>query len=133
MARSIVTFLMFQGDNRAEDAMQLYASVVPGAEITELEHFGPGEQGREGTVRNARMSLCGYEVRFFDSPAEHAFTFTPATSFFVECESADELDRMFATLSEGGAVFMPLSNYGFSTRFGWCSDRFGVAWQLNLA
>jgi uncharacterized glyoxalase superfamily protein PhnB len=39
---------------------------------------------------------------------------------------------VFATLVEGGAVFMPLGNYGFSRRFGWCSDRFGVSWQLNL-
>jgi uncharacterized glyoxalase superfamily protein PhnB len=53
-------------------------------------------------------------------------------SLFVDFASADELDAAFATLAKGGMVYMPLNNYGFSRRFGWCSDRFGVSWQLNL-
>jgi uncharacterized glyoxalase superfamily protein PhnB len=43
-----------------------------------------------------------------------------------------ELEAAFAALADGGQVFMPLDNYGFSTRFGWLSDRYGVSWQLNL-
>jgi predicted 3-demethylubiquinone-9 3-methyltransferase (glyoxalase superfamily) len=43
------------------------------------------------------------------------------------------LERVFAILSEGGEVLMPLDNYGFSQKFGWVNDRFGVSWQLNLA
>ena len=43
-----------------------------------------------------------------------------------------ELDRMFAALSEGGQTLMPLGNYGFSKKFGWCNDRFGVSWQITL-
>ena len=54
-------------------------------------------------------------------------------SLFVECEDDAELSRVFAVLSEGGQVLMPLDDYGFSTRFGWVADRFGVSWQLNLA
>ena len=64
---------------------------------------------------------------------EHGFTFTPAMSLFVECESEAELDAAFDRLSDGGKVLMPVGNYGFSSRFGWLSDRFGVSWQLNLA
>ena len=63
---------------------------------------------------------------------KHDFTFTPAMSLFVDCDNTEELERAFAALSEGGKVFMPLDDYGFSKRFGWCSDRFGVSWQLNL-
>ena len=131
MTRSVSTFLMFEGN--AEEAMRLYASVVPGAEIAELEQYGPGEEGADGTVKRGVMTMCGHEVRFFDSFVHHEFTFTPAASLFVECESEEELDTLFTTLSDGGAVFMPLSNYGFSRKFGWCNDRFGVSWQLNLA
>jgi predicted 3-demethylubiquinone-9 3-methyltransferase (glyoxalase superfamily) len=64
---------------------------------------------------------------------KHAFTFTPSTSVFVECESQAELDSVFGRLSEGGSVLMPVGNYGFSTRFGWVQDRFGLSWQLNLS
>ncbi len=64
---------------------------------------------------------------------KHGFGFTPAMSLFVECESEAELDAAFGRLSEGGNVLMPVGNYGFSSRFGWLTDRFGVSWQLNLA
>ncbi|MBT5874623.1 MAG: VOC family protein, partial [Candidatus Latescibacteria bacterium] len=58
--------------------------------------------------------------------------FTPAISFFVECESESELDGAFKSLSDAGSVLMPPDNYGFSTKFTWVNDRFGVSWQLNL-
>jgi predicted 3-demethylubiquinone-9 3-methyltransferase (glyoxalase superfamily) len=64
---------------------------------------------------------------------KHAFTFTPSISVFVECESEAELEAVFSRLAAGGSVLMPLDNYGFSTRFGWVKDRFGVSWQMNLA
>ncbi len=53
-------------------------------------------------------------------------------SLFVECESEAELDEAFARISDGGKVMMPPGNYGFSTKFAWVGDRFGVSWQLNL-
>jgi predicted 3-demethylubiquinone-9 3-methyltransferase (glyoxalase superfamily) len=68
-----------------------------------------------------------------DSPIKHGFTFTPSNSTFVEFDSVAELERVFGLLSEGGQVLMPLGNYGFSERFGWVNDRFGVSWQLNFA
>ena len=64
--------------------------------------------------------------------SKHAFTFTPSFSLFVDFTSADTLDAAFGNLSEYGTILMPLDNYGFSRRFGWCNDRFGVSWQLNL-
>jgi predicted 3-demethylubiquinone-9 3-methyltransferase (glyoxalase superfamily) len=67
-----------------------------------------------------------------DSPVKHNFTFTPAMSLFVDCADEAELDTLFAKLSEGGQVLMPLDNYGFSRKFGWLADKFGVSWQLNL-
>lgn len=131
MARSVSTQLMFQG--RAEEAMALYVSLFPGSAIEEIERYGPGEAGAEGSVKRARFALAGREFLCIDSPVEHAFGFTPASSIFVECESEAELERSFATLAEGGEVLMPLDDYGFSQRFGWLSDRFGVSWQLNLS
>ena len=130
MARAIATFLMFDG--AAEEAMSFYVSLFPGSEITSIERYGPGEPGKEGTVKRASFTLGGHDMMCIDSPMKHEFTFTPSISIFVDCESAAELDEAFNRLSAGGKVLMPLDNYGFSTRFGWCQDRFGVSWQLNL-
>ncbi|MFN2614393.1 MAG: VOC family protein [Actinomycetota bacterium] len=117
---------MFTG--QASDAMELYAATFPQFHVESVER-----DGAERRIKIARASLCGHALIVIDSPAHHDFTFTPSVSLFVECESAEELERAFATLSDGGKVFMPLDDYGFSARFGWCSDRFGMSWQLNLA
>lgn len=132
MARRASTFLMFQqGD--AEQAMRFYVSLFEGARINRLERWAAGEPGAEGKVKLAEFELAGHRLLCSDSPVRHAFDFTPSVSLFVDCDGAEELDRVFATLSDGGKVLMPVDAYGFSQRFGWCNDRFGVSWQLNLA
>ena len=131
MPAQVTPFLMFTGD--AEPAMALYTSLFDDARVLSLTRWGAGEQGAEGTVQQATFTLAGQVFRCFDSLPVHSFTFTPSFSIFVDVESAEELDRLFAALSDGGAVLMPVDNYGFSRRFGWVNDRFGVSWQLNLA
>jgi predicted 3-demethylubiquinone-9 3-methyltransferase (glyoxalase superfamily) len=130
MPRAVTTFLMFEG--KAEEAMTFYVSLFRGA-VTRVEKYGPGEPGKEGSVKKADFTLAGHRLACIDSPVRHAFTFTPSVSLFVDCEDEAELDRAFAALSEGGTVMMPPGNYGFSRKFTWVSDRFGVSWQLNLA
>ena len=130
MAKEVKPHLMFEGDARF--AMELYTRVFPNSEIISEEYYGPGEQGAEGSVKTAVFSLEGQKFICIDSPAHHDFTFTPSMSIFVDCDDEAELKRAFEILGEGGKVFMPLDNYGFSTKFGWISDRYGVSWQLNL-
>ncbi len=130
MARSVATFLMFEGV--AEQAMNFYVSLFRGSQIKQIERYGPSEPGAEGTVRRADFRLAGHDLICIDSPAKHNFTFTPSVSLFVECESEAEIDEVFKQLSAGGQILMPLGNYGFSTKFGWVNDRFGVSWQVNL-
>jgi predicted 3-demethylubiquinone-9 3-methyltransferase (glyoxalase superfamily) len=130
MVDKVTPFLMFQGDANA--AIALYRELFDGAEVKHLEHYGPKEPGPEGQVRRATLVLAGQELMTFDSPPVHKFSFTPSISMFVDCADELEIERLFAGLSEGGEVRMPLNNYGFSLRFGWVDDRFGVSWQLNL-
>jgi len=68
-----------------------------------------------------------------DSLFSHEFTFTPAISLYVKCDTPEEIDELFSKLSEGGQVLMPLDKYPFSNKFGWLNDKFGVSWQLNFA
>lgn len=130
MAHAVSTFLMFEGT--AEAALQLYASLFPNAEVENISRYSEGEQDRAGTIKRADFRVAGHDLIFFDSPVHHQFTLTPAISLFVECENQAELDRVFQELQTGGTVLMPAANDGFSARFGWVNDRFGVSWQLNL-
>jgi predicted 3-demethylubiquinone-9 3-methyltransferase (glyoxalase superfamily) len=129
--KTVTPFLMFQGN--AEAAMNFYVSLFPGSAVTDIERYGAEGPGAEGSVLRARFAIDGQRVMCIDSPTKHEFAFTPAFSFFVECESEEHLRRLFDALSDGGATFMPLGSYGFSRLFGWVQDRFGVSWQLNLA
>jgi predicted 3-demethylubiquinone-9 3-methyltransferase (glyoxalase superfamily) len=131
MPQKIKTFLMFEG--RCEEAMNFYVSLFPDAAVTGLRRYGPGEPGAEGSVMQAAFTIQGQTFMAIDSPVKHDFTFTPAMSLFVDCADEAEIDALFAKLSEGGKVLMPLAAYPFSRKFGWLSDRFGVSWQLNLA
>lgn len=129
--QKFVTFLMFEG--QAETAMNFYTALFAGSKIDSIVRYGAGEVGPEGSVMMATFSLGGQQFMAIDSYVKHAFTFTPAISIYVNCESEAEIDRAFAALSDGGAVLMPLDAYPFSKKFGWVQDRFGVSWQLSLA
>jgi predicted 3-demethylubiquinone-9 3-methyltransferase (glyoxalase superfamily) len=131
MAREATPLLMFTG--RAGEAMAFYTALFPGSAVESVELYGPGEMGAEGTVKRARFTVAGRAFLCIDSPPVHAFTFTPSTSIFVECDDAAEFDAACVRLAEGGQFLMPPDDYGFSARFAWLNDRFGVSWQLNLA
>ncbi|MBX3633056.1 MAG: VOC family protein [Simplicispira sp.] len=124
-------FLMFQGGS-AQAALDLYFSTFPDSRMVRVEHWTQGEPGPAGTIKVAVFTICGREFMCSDSPIKHAFSFTPSSSTFVNFDSAAELDRVFTALSDGGQILMPLDNYGFSQRFAWLNDRFGVSWQLNF-
>jgi len=130
MVTSVRPFLMFEG--KAEEAMNFYVSLLPGSGIIDVARYGAGEAGPEGSVKVASFAIAGQTVMCIDSHVKHAFTFTPSFSFFITCESDDELRRLSEALVNGGSYLMPPNNYGFSRRFAWLNDRYGVSWQLNL-
>jgi predicted 3-demethylubiquinone-9 3-methyltransferase (glyoxalase superfamily) len=127
---------MFVGERcgKAEEAMKLYTSLLPNSAIQKIEKWAEGEPfGVTGQVKAAVFTLAGNEYMVSENPGAHPFTFTPAISIFVECEDEGEITHLHTELSKDGKEFMPLDNYGFSKRFTWVEDRFGVSWQLNLA
>jgi predicted 3-demethylubiquinone-9 3-methyltransferase (glyoxalase superfamily) len=129
--QKLTTFLMFEGN--AEQAMNLYISVFENSTILEITRYGENDAGPVGTVKHATFTLAGQEFMAIDSGINHGFTFTPAISIHVKCETDEEIGRIFDQLSAGGQVLMPLDRYDFSRKFAWIADRFGVTWQLNLA
>ncbi len=127
----VTPFLMFQ-DGKAEEAMHFYTSLIEESEITSIVRYGANEAGDEGTVMQAAFSLKDQEFMCIDSNLKHGFSFTPSFSIFLTCDTEEEITTLYEKLIEGGQALMPIGDYGFSQRFGWVNDRFGVSWQLSL-
>ncbi|KOP81011.1 PhnB protein [Lysinibacillus sp. FJAT-14745] len=122
--KSATTFLMFQG--QANEAIQQYQQWFSELQVESLTYMENSKQ-----VAMAVLHLKGLKMMVNDSVIQHNFTFTPSTSIFMECESEEEIDSLVAQILEGGQALMPLNNYGFSKKFAWIQDRFGVSWQLT--
>ncbi len=127
----VASFLTFQEAN-AEEAMTFYVDLFDNSEVIEIQRYQEGEPGKAGTIKMARFLLNGSPFICSDSYIKHEWSFTPAISIYVELNTEERIDSVFEKLSEGGKVFMPLDNYGFSKKFGFVEDKFGVSWQLNL-
>jgi predicted 3-demethylubiquinone-9 3-methyltransferase (glyoxalase superfamily) len=131
MKNQMATSLTFQ-DNNAEKAMIFYVELFDNSRIINVQRWGKDGPVEEGKIMQATFELDGNLFMCSDSPPVHDWDFTPAVSIYIECENESELQRLFSKLSENGKVTMPLDNYGFSQKFGWVIDQFGVSWQLNL-
>ena len=131
MSQTFEPFLTFQG-GKAEEAMNFYCSIFPASRIDKMTRFGAGTPAPEGTVMFAKFWLGEQSFLVSDSYVTHEWDFTPAISIFVSFDKAADLEAAFNALAEGGRVYMPVGNYGFSEQFGWVGDRFGLTWQLNL-
>ncbi|MGG5791362.1 VOC family protein [Bacillus nitratireducens] len=129
--QKITTFLMFEG--KAEEAMNFYTSLFDQSEIVNISRYDENGPGKEGSVIHATFTLNGQEFMCIDSYVKHDFTFTPAMSLYVTCETEEEIETVFNKLAQGGAILMPLGAYPFSKKFGWLNDKYGVSWQLTLA
>lgn len=122
---------MFQ-DGKAEEAMKYYISLMEDSSIKSITRYGANESGEEGTVMHAIFSLKGQEFMCIDSNVKHEFTFTPSFSIYITCDSEEEMKALYEKLIMNGQALMPLDDYGFSEKFSWLNDQYGVSWQLNL-
>ncbi|HEY3295815.1 MAG TPA: VOC family protein [bacterium] len=115
--QKITTFLWF--DNQAEEAAKLYVSLFKNSKILNItRHEGAGPDGTE-TVAVVDFQLDGQ--LFMAMNAKGPFKFTEAISFMVNCETQEEVDRLWEKLTEGGEESM----------CGWLKDRFGLSWQIT--
>jgi len=119
------TFLTFAG--QAEEAMKLYTSLFDQSQIIQIFHQ------ENGKVMMAMFTIKNQMYMCVDSTVQHEWSFTPAISIFVTCDTAEEIDRLYEELSRDGKIHMPMAATPFSEKFAWVDDRFGVSWQLNLA
>jgi predicted 3-demethylubiquinone-9 3-methyltransferase (glyoxalase superfamily) len=116
----------------AETAMNRYVEIFDNSRIISIQRWGEDGPGKQGTIMMAEFELNGMRFVCSDSPPVHNWDFSPAVAIYVECTDEEEADTLFAKLLENGIAAMPLDNYGFSRKFGWVIDQFGVSWQVNL-
>jgi predicted 3-demethylubiquinone-9 3-methyltransferase (glyoxalase superfamily) len=96
--QKITPFLWFNG--QAEEAANFYVSIFKNSRIVSVTRYGDAGPGPKGTVMSAVFQLEGQE--FFALNGGPQFTFTPAISFFINCETQQEIDDFWQQLSAGG-------------------------------
>ena len=114
--QKITTFLWFDG--QAEEAMNFYISIFKNSKVVNVSRYGEGGPGPKGTVMSTIFQLEGQT--FMALNGGPVFTFTPAISLFVNCESQEEVDMLWKKLSTGGS----------EERCGWLKDKYGLSWQI---
>jgi predicted 3-demethylubiquinone-9 3-methyltransferase (glyoxalase superfamily) len=114
--QKITPFLWF--NDQAEEAVKFYTSIFKNSKIGTISRYGDVGPGQTGKVMSANFELGGQE--FMALNGGPVFTFTPAISFFVNCETQEEVDEFWEKLSQGGE----------KQKCGWLKDKFGVSWQI---
>jgi len=112
----ITPFLWF--DDKAEEAMNFYTSIFRNSKKGSVRHYGEAGPGRKGSVMTASFTLNGQD--FMALNGGPLFKFTEAISFFVNCETQEEVDELWEKLSAGGE----------KSQCGWLKDKFGLSWQI---
>lgn len=113
----ISPFLWF--DNQAEEAATFYVSLFPNSRVLEVSRYGEAGPGPAGSVMVVRFELDGNEFLALNGGPEH-YSFDESVSFFIECDTEEELDHYWSALTEGGEEIA----------CGWLKDRYGLRWQV---
>lgn len=114
--QKITPFLWFDG--KAEEAMNFYTSIFADSKIESVTRYGEGGPGPKGGVMSGTFRLNGQTFMALNGGPQ--FAFSPAVSFFVNCETQQEIDELWEKLSEDGE----------KGRCGWLTDKFGLSWQI---
>ena len=105
-------------DGKAEEAMNFYVSIFKDSKVVSVSRYGDAGPGPKGSVMSATFQLDGQQ--FYALNGGPHFTFTPAISFFVNCETQEEVDELWEKLSAGGE----------KSQCGWLKDQYGLSWQI---
>jgi predicted 3-demethylubiquinone-9 3-methyltransferase (glyoxalase superfamily) len=114
--KKITPFLWF--DYLAEEAAKFYISIFPNSKMGNVRHYSAEAPMPEGTVMGADFTLDGRDFKALN--AGPVFHFTEAISFYVDCETQEEVDHYWEKLSENGE----------KSRCGWLKDKYGLSWQI---
>ena len=121
--QKIIPHLWF--DQEAGEASKFYMSLFEDSKLLDKTIL---QSTPSGTVDMYTIELAGQ--KFMLLSAGPYFKFTPAISFVIACNTIEEVDRLWEKLIDGGSALMPLSEYPFSKKYGWVTDKYGLSWQV---
>jgi len=130
--KAINTYLNFDGQTR--DAMTFYARCLDAdLHMQTYREAGMNMPGAEDRVIHARLSKGGAATVVMASDSQPGMPVKNGDNAWlcIDCDDENEQDLMFAALSDGGTVVMPLDKMFWGARFGMLRDRYGVGWMLN--
>ena len=116
MQHKITPFLWF--NDNAEEAMNYYVSIFKNSKVLSINRYGDAGPGPSGSVMTATFELDGLQFTALNGGPE--FGFTEAISFFVNCDTQQEVDELWDKLCAGGEASM----------CGWLKDKYGLSWQI---
>jgi predicted 3-demethylubiquinone-9 3-methyltransferase (glyoxalase superfamily) len=114
--QQITPFLWF--NDNAEEAVNHYLSIFKDGKILHVARYGEAGPGPKGSVMIMKFQLNGLEFTALNGGP--VYTFNPAVSFVVNCETQAEVDHHWAKLVEGGKPI----------QCGWLVDKYGLSWQI---
>ena len=114
--QKITPYLWF--DENAEEAVNFYISIFKNSKIESVTRYGEGGPGPKGSVMIVAFQLEGQAFVALNGGPQ--YTFSPAISFFVNCETQQEVDDLWGKLSASKA----------DEQCGWCKDKYGLSWQV---
>ena len=117
-AHSQITPFLWFNDNE-EEAISFYTSIFPDSRILGMQRYGEGAPFPKGTMMSATFVLAGRSFMALNGGS--LYSFTPAISLLVRCETQDEVDALWERLTSDG---------GEPGRCGWLKDRYGLSWQI---
>lgn len=132
---SKISACIWMNEAGTQEAPAFYTGIFPNSEITATTRYTEVGQNIHGHSPGEVMTI-EYEIDGFSFCALNGgddFKPNPSISFFVRCNDAAEVDRLWAALQPGGTALMPLDSYPFNERYGWIRDRFGVSYQLIVS
>ena len=119
--QKITPFLWF--DDKAEEAVNFYVSIFKNSKVGSISRYGEDGAAVSGRPKGSAMTVAfqleGQEFTALNGGPH--FKFTEAISFVVNCETQEEVDKLWEQLSAGGE----------KSRCGWLKDKFGVSWQIT--
>ena len=123
--KQITTHLWF--DKEAKEAAAFYTSLFPNSKIENTSKI-TGTPSGDCDIVNFTLA----DIPFMAISAGPYFKFNPSISFLVVCKTREEVNNLWAKLSTGGKILMPLEKYPFSEWYGWAADKYGLTWQIIL-